>query len=101
MKSPLHKDDASERAKQERRRLREERRFWKAVADFVVRVELHIIAVDAQMQLPSDVNRGKRIAELLNSLEMSKDILKRFTLDMDLRKPASRQLKLKRPAVSP
>lgn len=41
-------------------------------------VEAYVKMVDAEMKKPSSVERGERIAELTNSLDMSKDIAKRF-----------------------
>lgn len=78
------------------REKREERKRWKAVAEFVAQVEAYIRCMDDEMRKSSDLERGKRIAGLTNSLEMGKDTLKHFTLGMDLSKPASRQLNPKR-----
>lgn len=43
-------------------------------------VEVFIGWMDAEMKRPPSEDRGKRIARALNSLEMSKDIAKRFGL---------------------
>lgn len=42
--------------------------------------EAAINLIDAEMKKPSTAERGSRVAEILNSLELSKDIAKRYGL---------------------
>lgn len=58
-------------------------------------MESHIRDLDAELKRPSTEERGKRIAQLTNALEMGKDRLKHFTLGMELGKPARSQLRPK------
>jgi hypothetical protein len=56
---------------------------------FVANVELFIAWLDEEMRRPSNVERGSRVAKAINSLAMSKDMLRLFlgTLPGHERKP--------------
>ncbi len=45
-----------------------------------------LVLIDKEMKKPSNENRGKRIAEITNSLEMANDIALRFGLDYGFNK---------------
>ncbi len=53
------------------------------LAILVTNVEATLTLLDAEMAKPSDVERGRRIAKLINGLEMAKDRAKRFGLKID------------------
>jgi len=42
--------------------------------------------IDAEMKRPSDVERGKRVAQATNSLELVNDGVMHFTLDYSFKK---------------
>lgn len=46
--------------------------------DLTFSVTRAIAALDAEMQQPSTVERGKRIAQICNGLQLANDIAKRF-----------------------
>lgn len=58
----------------------------KYLRDLVRATEAVIEWMDAEMKKPSDNDRGKRIASVLNGLEMQKDLAKRFGLPQRKRK---------------
>jgi hypothetical protein len=55
-------------------------RLTKKFKAYVRYVKLSIKALDAQMELPSSVERGRNIAKLLNDLEMTTDKIWHFEL---------------------
>lgn len=67
---------------------RELRRLSDYVKDFLV-------LLDYTMKQPESVDRGRRVADLANKLEMKNDIVRRFTLEINrdgkkLRRPQPR-----------
>lgn len=50
----------------------------KHLRELIAAVENHIKALDREMKAPSTVQRGERIAALINQLELAKDLAKRF-----------------------
>lgn len=58
--------------------------------DLVTVTEEAIRLLDREMKEPSTEQRGKRIAAILNSLEIQKDTAKRFGLGRSLRSPMRR-----------
>jgi hypothetical protein len=48
---------------------------------YVKYVKCAIKALDAQMELPSSVERGKNIADILNNLEITTDMIQRYELE--------------------
>lgn len=67
-------------------RLRDCRDAKRYLRDLIKATEAAINMVDLEMNRPSDVERGKRIASIMNSLEMQKDLAKRFGLPATKRK---------------
>lgn len=67
-------------------RLRDCRDVKRYLRDLIKATEVAINMVDLEMNRPSDVERGKRIASIMNSLEMQKDLAKRFGLAVTKRK---------------
>ena len=59
---------------------------YKYLKDLVVSLEHYIKNMDTIMELPSTSDRGKKIAEQLNSIDMQKDIAKRYGLGMSLKR---------------
>lgn len=76
---------------------KEERKRWRQVADLVIQIETSIAALDAEMKMPPSLDRGKRIAAIVNPLEFRKDAVKHFTLGMQLGAPAASQLRKRNP----
>ena len=70
----------------ERNKLRRE------LLQLVETVESFLVLVDAEMQKPSTVNRGSRVANLCNVLEFSKDTAKRYGLGKSLKRHTTRVL---------
>jgi len=60
------------------------------IEELVFAVEHVCAAIDREMAKPSDVERGRRIALLMNALEMQKDETKHFGLGLPLDKPMKR-----------
>lgn len=63
------------------------RRLRDYLAQLVNAAHATVDRLDAEMKLPSDVNRGRRIAALANALEMSADQAERFGLLIDRKGP--------------
>lgn len=63
---------------------RESLKLRKSLANLVVACEQSLEALDAEMQMPSTVKRGKRIAKISNYLELEKDRAKHFGLGKPL-----------------
>ena len=57
----------------------------KKLRAFTDYVKAYLRALDAQMDLPSTPERGRRIAQLSNMLEMTTDRLRFGLLDIDFR----------------
>lgn len=55
------------------------------LGDLTMKVRAHVAALDAEMKKPADVERGKRIAALCNTLEYANDSARHFALKLDLR----------------
>lgn len=64
------------------------RRRMRLIRDLVETAEAVITALDLEMQKPSDVERGRRVALICNTLELAKDRAKHFGLGLSLDKPA-------------
>lgn len=64
----------------------EARKYRKALKDLTRTVGLFLWQLDAAMEKPSTVERGKRIAQLCNALEMANDSARHFVLGMPLRR---------------
>ncbi len=58
----------------------------KYLRDLVRVTEAFIEWMDEELKKPSDFDRGKRIASVINGLEMQKDMAKRFGLAKSKRK---------------
>lgn len=63
------------------RKAREMRKALRELTALVARV---IDAVDEEMKKPSDPDRGRRIAGIMNVLEMQNDRVRHFVLDQKL-----------------
>lgn len=61
----------------ENRELREARKHLRDLTSMVARA---IAAIDAEMKRPASNERGARIAQITNALELENDIAKRFGL---------------------
>lgn len=57
-----------------------EREYKKALKELTQFVDTFLGSLDAEMRKPSDIARGKRIAELSNKLDMGNDHVRHFTL---------------------
>lgn len=64
---------------------REIKKLRKHLKDLVGACQQVIVALDAEMAKPSDMERGKRIAKITNFLEMEKDRAHHFGLGKPLR----------------
>ena len=64
------------------RSCREQKR---ALRDLSATVSGFIVRLDAEMKLPSDYTRGKRIAALTNALDMSNDLVRYNHLGVNFR----------------
>lgn len=63
------------------RKLRRERTALRdQLRDLTCTVSRAIAALDAEMQQPSTVERGKRIAQICNGMQLANDCAKRFGL---------------------
>lgn len=60
-------------------------KYEKALRELVAANQQFMRWLDAEMVKPSDVTRGKRIAQALNSLGMAVDSVRFFTLGVDYR----------------
>ena len=58
----------------------QERKLRKYLKDLTKTVKICINALDDAMKRPSDENRGKLIAKVLNDLEMANDCARHFGL---------------------
>ena len=65
---------------------KEEREIKRCLLDLVTTVERYLTHLDKEMKQPSALERGQRIADLSNKLELSKDLAKRFGLGITLSK---------------
>jgi len=59
---------------------RDNRELKKHLRNLTETVAQFMAALDAEMKLPSDASRGKRIAHMTNALNMQNDIARRFGL---------------------
>jgi len=62
------------------------RQLKKDLQDLVKAVEISISLIDAEMGKTSSCERGKRIAKIINDLEMEKDLAKHFGLGIEFKK---------------
>ena len=65
---------------------REARRYRDGLAEFVLTVAVFLRDFDTLMREPVTVERGRRLADLANRLEMSKDMIRLHILGHNLRK---------------
>lgn len=63
---------------------KENRKLRKALKEHVRTVKAFIELLDAEMQKPSTVERGKRIAGWCNAVEMKNDQIRHFVLGQKL-----------------
>jgi len=63
-----------------------EKKMRNALVVLTEAVKKHVAALDAEMKLPSDIERGKRIAKLINALELDNDAARYLTLNVDYRR---------------
>jgi len=68
----------------EERKIRELRKHLRDLTQTVMR---YLSLMDEAMKMPSTEDRGKRIAQLNNQLELQNDIAKRYGLEIGLKKP--------------
>lgn len=64
---------------------RDRRKFLEHLRDLSAAVTAHLEALDAEMALPSSVERGKRIAKLASALDLANDRVRYFALGVDYR----------------
>lgn len=62
---------------------RQARKCRKELKHLTDQVQAFIILVDHEMKKPSTSERGSRIADLCNKLQMQNDVARRFTLGLD------------------
>lgn len=72
---------------------REYRKLRKEFREYTDQVKAFIVLIDHTMKQPESVERGKRIADLTNKLELKNDSIRRFVLGLDFN---GRPLKAKR-----
>lgn len=58
---------------------------YRALEGFVKSVEIFLVALDIEMKKPSDFERGRRVAQLSNALELAKDRIRFNELGIDFR----------------
>ena len=69
--------------KKQERDIQNLRTNLKALTDHVMR---HLVFLDREMKKPESMERGKRIAQLANALEMANDVARYTGLGIDFRK---------------
>lgn len=62
------------------------RRLRKSLESMTKYVQAFLGALDVEMRKPSSPERGKRIAEISNKLDMANDHIRYFDLGIDYRK---------------
>lgn len=75
----------------ERQRKREERQYKKYLVELTNAVSAYLNEHDKLMKQPPTPERGRKIAELSNKLEMSNDAALHFGLDLSFDKIAARK----------
>ena len=74
----------------------EHRKLKKAFRDYTDRVKAIMVLLDDAMKQPESIDRGRRIAYLINQLEVQTDCERRFRLDLDFNgRPLRRNKKTK------
>lgn len=66
-----------------------ERKLRRKLCEVTEQIARFILVLDAEMQRPSTVERGQRIAALLNQLEMYNDGVRIFWCGKSYRKPST------------
>lgn len=69
--------DKSDQYLAEKRKVRELRKHLRDLTETVTRC---LVALDAEMKTPSTLQRGSRISNISNALNLQNDIAKRFGL---------------------
>lgn len=68
------------------------RKLRKAFKDHTDQVKLFLVLIGDAMNRLEGVERGRRIADLCNKLELKNDLVRRFTLEIDFNgKPLKRR----------
>src|SRR4051812_15856474 len=75
---------------------RDARKFKKALDELTVAVSQHIALLDAEMDKPSDQERGRRIAKICNTLDMANDSVLHITLNQSFQSIGNRKAKFAR-----
>jgi hypothetical protein len=72
---------------------RDKRHLKKHLRDLTFTVQWFSARLDDEMKKPSNVERGKRIARLLNELDMACDSASRYALGLSFRQIANQRKK--------